>query len=385
MTPPPVPFLDLSRQYQRHRAEIDAAALRALQSGWYVLGSERAAFEAEFAAYCGASHAVGVGSGTDALLLALRARGIGPGDTVVTAPNTAIPTVCAIVAAGARPAFVDIDPRTFTLDPDRLRDYLDSPQRPDRLKAIIGVDLYGHLADHPALSAVARQHGLAHIADAAQAHGASHQGQKAGSLADLTCFSFYPTKNLGAAGDAGMVVTHSEPLAARVRSLRNYGETTRYHTEESGYNSRLDELQAAILRVKLPHLDAWNARRRALAARYDALLAGTPLILPQERPEARHAYHLYVVRCPDRDALQAHLSAQGIGTCIHYPLPIHLQPAYKALGYHPGDFPNAEKACREILSLPLNPDLLDTEQDAVVQAIRSFFKRPSVATLGIAS
>jgi dTDP-4-amino-4,6-dideoxygalactose transaminase len=380
VTPLPVPFLDLARHDQRYRDAIDAAALRVLRSGWYILGAEGAAFETEFAAYCGAQHAVGVGSGTDAVFLALRACGVGPGDTVVTAPNTAIPTVAAIVATGARPDFVEIEPLTFTLDPGRLRADLASPQRPRALKAIVAVHLYGHMADLPALADLARSHHLPLIADAAQAHGARLLDHKAGTLADLTCFSFYPTKNLGAAGDAGIVVTNSETLAARVRSLRNYGETRRYHTVESGYNSRLDEIQAAILRAKLPLLDAWNARRRALAARYADLLAETPLLLPLERPGARHAFHLYVVRSPHRDALQTHLNAHGIGTCIHYPVPIHLQPAYQSLGYQPGDFPIAEQACREVLSLPLHPELLDAEQDAVAQAIVAFFKRPDAPT-----
>ncbi len=367
-----VPFLDLTRQYRQIRDEIHLAVARTLASGWYVLGDEVAGFEREFAASCGVREGVGVASGTDALHLALRACGVRAGDAVITAPNTAVPTVCAIVAANARPVFVDIDPDTFTLDPEKLRAYLKAQRPPFRTRAVIAVHLYGLPADMRPILEVSREYGLKVIEDAAQAHGAEYAGRKAGCLGDAGCFSFYPTKNLGAYGDAGMVVTDDGEVAERVRMLRNYGEEAKYQNCIEGFNSRLDEIHAAILRAKLKHLEEWVATRRQQARLYDEILAQAPVAPPAERPPARHSYHLYVVRSARRDALQKHLQDSGIGTSIHYPMPVHFQKAYRHLGYTAGDFPQAERACQEVLSLPLYPELTEEEMRYVASAVSSF-------------
>jgi dTDP-4-amino-4,6-dideoxygalactose transaminase len=368
----PIPFFDLSRQYRHIQAEIDQAVARTLANGWYILGEELAAFERDFAAYCGIRYAVGVGSGTEALHLALRAAGVRSGDLVITVPNTAVPTVCAIVAANARPVFVDIDPRTYNLDPEKLRAYLKAQRSPYLAKAVIPVHLYGQPADLQPILDLANEYGLTVIEDAAQAHGAEYQGRKAGSFGLAGCFSFYPTKNLGAYGDAGMVVTNDGAVAERVRMLRNYGEEAKYRNRTQGFNSRLDELQAAILRVKLKHLDEWVDARRRLAVLYNDLLAETPLVVPAEMAAARHSYHLYVVRSQRRDELQQYLQGNGIGTSIHYPLPIHFQNAYQHLDYATGDFPEAERASREILSLPLYPELAEEDVRQVASVLASF-------------
>ncbi len=367
-----VPFLDLTRQYRRIHDEVGAAVTRTLESGRYVLGEELAAFEREFAAYCGARLAVGVGSGTDALHLALRAAGVRPGDRVITAPNIAGPTVCAIVAAGAVPVFVDVDPRTFTLDPEKLRAHLAAQPRAHPARAIIPVHLYGHPAALGEIAQICAEHDLELIEDAAQAHGAEYAGRRIGPRAGFSCWSFYPTKNLGAYGDAGMVLTNDAQAAERVRMLRNYGEEAKYVNLLPGVNSRLDELQAAVLRVKLRHLDEWVTARRRLASLYDRLLADGPVTRPVEVSPARHGYHLYVIRSPRRDALQRHLQARGIGTSIHYPVPAHCQPAYRHLGYAEGDFPCAERACREVLSLPLYPELTEDELRHVAAGVNTF-------------
>jgi dTDP-4-amino-4,6-dideoxygalactose transaminase len=367
-----IPFFDLSRQYRDLRAEIDRAVSRTLESGWYILGEEVVAFEQEFAAHCGVRHAVGVGSGTEALHLALDACGVRPGDRVITAPNTAVPTVCAIIAAGARPVLVDVDPTTLTLDPEKLEEYLRAHPSPHRDHAIIPVHLYGYPADMRPILEVAGEHGLKVIEDAAQAHGATYDGRMAGCLGDAGCFSFYPTKNLGAYGDAGMVVTDNDEVAERLRMLRNYGEEAKYRNRIRGVNSRLDELQAAILRVKLTHLDGWIAARRARARLYNELLGETDLVLPFEKPPATHGYHLYVVRSAYRDELRRHLSESGIGTSIHYPLAIHEQEAYRDLGYSVGDFPQAERSTREVLSLPLYPELSEEAVRQVCACILEF-------------
>ena len=356
-----VPFLDLRRQHERILPEMERALARVLQSGRFILGGELEAFESELATYLGARHAVGVGSGTDALQLALRACGVGPGDRVITSPLTAVPTVCAIVQAGATPVFVDVDETTLTIDPDRLADYLRDNAGPD-VKAVIPVHLYGHPADMGAILEIARRFELSVIEDAAQAMGATCCGKMAGTLGDLGCFSFYPTKNLGACGDAGMVVTDDDELAERVRLSRNYGERSKNESATFGINSRLDEMQAAILRAKLPNLDRWNERRRILAEIYHGLLGETSLVLPTQKPECSHVYHLYVVRSRMRDALRAYLASRDIDTSIHYPKPVHLQEAYAELGYGRGAFPASERACSEIVSLPLNPEL---DEDAV--------------------
>jgi len=363
-----IPFNDLKAQHATLAADLEAAALRVLRSGWYILGPEVAAFEAEFAAWLGLpgpSHAVGVNSGTDALHLALLACGCGPGDEVITVAHTAVATVAAIVACGARPVLVDIEADTFTLDPARLAAAL-TP----RTKAIIPVHLYGQAADLAPILAFARRHNLQVIEDCAQAAGARYQDRPAGTWGDLGCFSFYPTKNLGAAGDGGMVVSADASLAGRVRSLREYGwrAGARYISQEHGLNSRLDELQAALLRVKLPHVQAWNERRQALAARYDRQLADSNVVTPHQRPSASHVYHLYVIRHPRRDDLRAALQSADIGALIHYPVPIHLQPAYRRLAA-PGALPITEQVAQEILSLPLYPEMTDAQVDAVAAAV----------------
>ena len=372
MTAMEVPFLDLARQHQRLRAEVGAAVTGTLDSGWYVLGNEVAAFEREFSAYCGAQHAVGVASGTDALHLALRACGVRAGDHVITVPNTAVPTICAIVAAGALPVFVDVDPRTFTLDPKKLRACLAAQPAPCPVRAVVPVHLYGHPADMQAIMSISAEYDVKVIEDAAQAHGAEYGGRRIGCLADATCWSFYPTKNLGAYGDAGMVTTADARVADQVRMLRNYGEETKYQNRLQGVNSRLDEIQAAALRVKLRHLDEWVVARRRLAALYNELLAEAPVVLPIEVGPARHCYHLYVIRSPRRDALRRHLRERGVGTSVHYPVPVHRQPAYRHLEYAEGDFPCAEWACRQVLSLPLYPELREEELRHVSSAISEF-------------
>ena len=367
-----IPLVDLKAAYHRLQAEIDAAVARVLAGGWYILGPEVSAFEAEFAAYLGVEHAVGVASGTDAVLLALRALGVGPGDEVITVAHTAVATVAAIELAGATPCFVDIDPVTYTLDPARLAAAVTS-----RTRAIIPVHLYGAPADVDAVLTVARAHHLLVIEDCAQAHGARYRGQRVGTLGDAAAFSFYPTKNLGALGDGGAVASNRPEVAERLRLLRQYGWRERYVSDVAGYNSRLDELQAAILRVRLRHLDAENAARRRLAARYDAALAGLPIALPAARPDDTPVYHLYVIRAAARDALAEHLRGCGIGTGVHYPVPVHRQPGYAHLGYGPGRLPATEAAAEQVLSLPMYPDLTEAAADAVAVAIRRFYETGS--------
>lgn len=367
-----IPLVDLLGQTQSVRAAVDAAIARTLDSGWYILGRETAAFEEEFTAYV-AGHSrlapgaqigcVGVNSGTDALHLALWACDIGPGDEVITVAHTAVATAAAIMLAGATPVFVDVDPATYTLDPAALAEAI-TP----RTKAVIPVHLYGHPAEMEAILAVARSAGLRVIEDCAQAHGAIYRGRHVGAWGDLGCFSFYPTKNLGALGDGGAVISADPDLAARVRLLREYGWTpqARYVSQAPGMNSRLDEMQAAILRAKLPHLDAWNEARRGLAAVYAAQLP-PGAALPVERPGCRHVYHLYVVRVADRDGVRARLQAAGIGSGIHYPVPIHRQPAYAHLPQAQAHLPQTEQLAGEIVSLPMHP-LLSVEQARTVAA-----------------
>jgi dTDP-4-amino-4,6-dideoxygalactose transaminase len=346
-------------EYRALKREIDGAIERTLEGGQYVLGAEVDAFEREFAAAIGAAHAVGVGSGTDALVLALRALGIGTGDTVITVSHTAVATVAAIELAGATPLLVDIDPTSFTIDVNKLADTLSRPSE-HRVKAILPVHLYGHPAEMGAILALGRQHGLRVVEDCAQAHGAIVDGRKAGTLGDIAAFSFYPTKNLGAIGDGGAIVSSDTQLAARVRELRQYGWRQRYISELPGMNSRLDELQAAILRVKLRHLDLDNARRGALAEIYGGQLRGSAVKPPAVRPGARHVFHQYVVRASKREALSEWLHSHAVPTAVHYPLPVHAQPAYLgrvALGA--GGLEESERACREVLSLPMHPYLSD--------------------------
>lgn len=365
-----IPFSELKTQFHGIEGEIREAVDAVLKSGWFILGAQLKAFEEEFAAYAGARDAVGVGSGTDAIHLALRAVGVGPGDTVIIPANTCVPTAAAVRAAGAKLALADVDPATLTLAPDSLARAI-GPQ----VKAVVPVHLYGHPCDMDAIATVAESHGLVVVEDCAQAHGAQYKGRNCGVLGAAGAFSFYPTKNLGAFGDAGAVSTNDPDVADRLRKLRNYGEDTRYYHVMEGINSRLDEIQAAILRVKLRHLDAWNAARRVIATRYRDRLRETPLILPEEAPWARGNYHLYPVRTARRDALAAWLKDRGIGTLMHYPIPIHLQPAYAALGYKRGAFPVAEQACDEVLSLPLYPELPLETVDQIADAVIAFFQQ----------
>lgn len=360
-------FFDLNRQYVILREELDAAIHRVLEKGRFILGPEVEALEDEFAAYLGVRYAIGVGSGTEAIELALRACGIGPGDEVITVSHTAVATVAAIDLVGAKPVLVDIEPYTYTMDPAQVERGISA-----QTKAILPVHIYGQPANLTPLLSLARQFDLFLIEDCAQAHGAEYDGKKVGTIGNLGCFSFYPTKNLGAFGDGGMVVTNDPVLAERVRLLRQYGWGDRYVSSVKGMNSRLDELQAAILRVKLRYLDAWNARRSQLAMRYDEKLRGSVVHPPVSGGHGRRVYHLYVVECDQRDAMQAYLEDQGIITLIHYPVPVHLQPAYADLEYVLGDLPVTETVASRILSLPLYPELTEDELDTVATAIRSF-------------
>ncbi|MBI2838457.1 MAG: DegT/DnrJ/EryC1/StrS family aminotransferase [Acidobacteria bacterium] len=343
-----------------------------LRSGRFILGEEVAAFEREFAAYCGTAHGVGVASGTEALQLALMACGLRPLDSVITVANVSAPTAAAIVSAGARPVFVDVDLDTHTMDPRKLEEYLRRGGGPGGVSAVIPVHLYGQPADMDPILHVAREHGLRVIEDACQAHGTEYKGRRVGSIGDAGCFSFYPTKNLGAYGDGGMVVTNDDAVAAELRMLRSYGETVKYRNSMHGINSRLDEIQAAVLRVKLRHLDRWNSVRHFHATLYSGRLKGLDLETPVERRDASHIYHLYVVRTAKRESLQVWLGERGIGTSIHYPLPLHLQQAYEELGYRKGDLPVTERCCHEVLSLPMYPELSGEAIEYVCDAIRAF-------------
>lgn len=362
-----IPLVDLKVQYDAIRMEIDAAIQSVIQSSRFIMGPEVRAFEEAFAAYCGVAHCVGVSSGTAALTLALRALGVGPGDEVITVSHTFIATAEAICAVGARPVFVDIDPHTYTLDPD----HVDAAITP-ATRAVIPVHLYGQPADMTRINQIAQTHGLAVVEDAAQAHAATWCGQKAGNLSRLACFSFYPGKNLGAYGDAGAMTTNDAALAEQARLLRNHGRRSKYLHEQVGFGERLDTLQAAILAAKLPHLDCWTAARRRLARRYNALLADCEVVLPQVAVEAEPAWHLYVIRTPRRDELADHLKRHGVETGVHYPVPLHLQPAFAALGYRPGDLPVTEAMAESCLSLPLYPEMTDDQQERVAGLIRDF-------------
>jgi len=368
---PPIPQTDPKGNYLAHKAKIDTAIQRVLDSGKYILGKEVEAFEREFAFYIGVSHAIGVGNGTDALELALRACGVGPGDLVFTVSFSAVATVAAIELVGATPVLVDIDLATYTMDPDCLKNALENPPA-GKPKAIIPVHLYGQPADIPAILELAHRHGLYVIEDCAQSHGAVLAGSKTGAWGDIASFSFYPTKNLGALGDGGMIVTANSGLAERTRSLRQYGWQQRYISEIPGCNSRLDELQAAILRVKLEYLDVENARRIALAARYTTALADSGLTLPTCREGTRHVYHQYVVRSPQRDVLQTHLRSRGIGTLVHYPSAVHQQLAYKGRIFIAGSLPHSERAAAEVLSLPMYPELSNEQVDSVAEQFRAW-------------
>lgn len=388
-----VPLVDLRRQHAGLKEAIQEAVDRALANSAFVLGLELALFEQEFARYCEAEFAVGVGNGTDALTLALQALGVGPGDGVVTSPLTFIATAEAVSACGAVPVFVDCQEATCTLDPIELERYLRLNCRRGAsgnytdlrtgatLKAIVPVHLYGLPADMEAIGEAARDCGLAVVEDACQAHGARCHGRRVGSLGRCACFSFYPAKNLGALGDGGMVVTNDERLAERVRLLRDHGKVSKYEHAVVGRNSRLDDLQAAVLRLKLRHLDDWNRGRRARAAEYAVLLADTPLGLPEEPEGREHAYHLYVVRAAEREPLVASLTAADIGWGIHYPTALHRTPAYRHLGWREGDFPVSERLAAEVVSLPMFAELTPQEAAEVAGAVRGHFHEAPVDSL----
>jgi len=378
LTDTPIPQTDPRAGYLERQAEIDAAIRRVLDGGMYILGPEAEAFERAFAEWLGVGHAVGAGSGTDAIELALRACGIGQGsetaDLVFTVSHTAVATVAAIERAGATPVLVDIEPGGFTIDPTALEAALRSPP-PGRPAAVIPVHLYGEPADLASILELARAHGLRVIEDCAQSHGALYRGRKTGSFGDFACFSFYPTKNLGALGDAGIVATGDAALATAAREIREYGWRERYVSAVAGINTRLDPLQAAILAVKLPRLASENERRRAIAAAYDENLADLPLQLPRRQADRSHVFHQYVIRTAERDRLREHLRAAQIGTGIHYPVPVHLQPAYRDIAVGPSGLRQTEIVCREILSLPMYPQLADAALARVLGAIRKFFGR----------
>ena len=359
-----VPFADLRRATEAVRADLDAATKRVLDSGWFVMGEEGRAFEREFADWCGAAHAVGCASGTDAIELALRALGVGPGDEVVTQANTCVPTIAGIERAGATPVLCDVDPDAGTMDPESLRRTIGPATR-----AVVPVHLYGQCADVDALRESAGD--LPLVEDCAQAHGATLDERAAGTMGELGTFSFYPTKNLGAVGDGGAVVTSDGALDERLRLIRTYGERERYVHVEHGVNSRLDELQAALLRAKLPHLEAWNERRAGIAASYDAALEGAAVRPLARLPGRRSVFHLYVVRSLDRDAFRARLSDAGIGTLVHYPQPIHAYAPYRDLRRDPDGLAAAETLATEVVSLPLYPELTDDEVEHVARALAS--------------
>ena len=360
-----IPFLDLKAPHVELRAEVDAAIARVLDSGWYVLGPEVDAFEAEYAAWCETRHAVSVANGLDALHLALLAMDVGPGDEVIVPSNTYIATWLAVSQCGATPVPVEPLDATYNLDPARIEAVLTA-----RTKVILPVHLYGQPADLDPILQLARKHGLRVLEDGAQAHGARYKGRRLGSHGDAVAWSFYPGKNLGALGDGGAVTTNDAELAERIRVLRNYGSRVKYVNELRGFNSRLDPLQAAVLRVKLVHLDDWNARRKAIAAQYLTGLADCGLVLPQVPAFADPVWHLFVVRHPRRDELQKRLAERGVGSLIHYPIPPHRQAAYADAGFAPGDFPLANMQAEQVLSLPMGPHLSRADADEVVQRVR---------------
>ncbi|HEX8284155.1 MAG TPA: DegT/DnrJ/EryC1/StrS family aminotransferase [Pyrinomonadaceae bacterium] len=367
----PVPFVDLQAQYRSIKAEVDAAIQRVLDTSAFVLGREVEAFERAFAEYVGARECVGVSNGTDALHLALLACGVGAGDEVVVPANTFFATPEAVSAAGATPVFVDCDPVTYNIDASKIEAAVT-----ERTRAVIPVHLYGQPADLDAVEAVAKRHDLIVIEDAAQAHGARYKGKRVGALARAGCFSFYPGKNLGAYGEGGAVVTNDAEVARRLRLLRDHGSAVKYRHEIVGYNSRLEGIQAAVLSVKLKYLDEWNALRRQHAARYREMLgpledAGA-LTLPREAPYAEHVYHLFVVQTSARDSMQKFLSSASVQTSVHYPVPAHLQPAYAALGHREGDFPEAERQARRVLSLPMFAELTERQMRYVAHAFEDY-------------
>jgi len=354
-----ISFVGLKMEYAEIGEEIHNAIQRTLENQWFILGEELEKFEKEFSNYIGAKYGVGVNSGSDALYLAIKTLGIGEGDEVITVSHTFISTVDAIVRNGAKPVFVDIDPETYTIDVTQIEKKIT-----ERTKAIIPVHLYGHPADMDPITEIANDYDIKIIEDACQAHGAEYKGKKVGSIGDVGCFSFYPVKNLGAYGDGGMIVTNNEELADKLRMLRNYGSPKKYYNDFVGVNSRLDEIQAAILRVKLKYLDNWNEKRKKIAKLYNELLENSDIIIPVEKKWAEHVYHLYVIRHKERDKLQQHLLKNGIQTQIYYPIPVHKQKAYLDLGYSTS-LPITEKICNEILSLPIHPWIRKEEVEII--------------------
>lgn len=363
-----IPFLDLKSPYIELKDELDAAYRRVMESGWYILGKEVESFEAEFAAYCEAKQCIGVANGLDALHLIVRAYGIGPGDEVIVPSNTYIATWLAVTHAGATPVPVEPDERTYNIDPSKIEQAVTT-----NTKAIMVVHLYGQTADMDPINAIAKKHGLKVIEDCAQAHGARYKGRRAGSLGDAAGFSFYPGKNLGALGDGGAVTTNDHKLAEHIKVLRNYGSQIKYHNKVVGYNSRLDELQAALLRVKLTKLDEWNERRKQISAKYlYELVSNANIVLPFVPDWADPVWHLFVIRSQRRDTLQDQLTKAGVGTMIHYPIPPHLQEAYVTLGHGKGSFPVAELIHREVLSVPMGPAIPDDQAAMIIEAIHRF-------------
>lgn len=366
-----VPFVDLKKQYDLIGREVIQKIQKVLESTSFILGKEVEKFEQEFADYCGVKYGIGVGSGTDALLLSLKALEIEDGDEVITVPNTFTATVDAIVRSGAIPIFIDIDDETYCIDISKIEGKITK-----KTKAIIPVHLYGHPAEMEAILDIARRYNLIVIEDACQAHGAEYKGEKVGSIGNIGCFSFFPAKNLGAYGDGGVVITNNEELAQKVKMLRNYGQRKKYFHEFVGFNSRLDELHAAVLRIKLKSLDENNRKRRDNAEKYCEFLSDlTEISIPREKDFVKHVYHLYIIRCENRDELQDYLNSKGISTGLHYPLPVHLQRAYQYLGYKKGHFPITEKYAKKIISLPMFPELTEKQIEYVCNNIKEFFKK----------
>ena len=366
-----VPFLDLALQYHSIQEELETAALRTLRSGRYIMGNEVVEFERRFAEYTGSRYAIGVASGTDAIQLALRALGIGPGDDVLSVANVSAPTVCAILATGARPVLIDIDPKTFNMDPNRLADYLNKSSDRNQIKAIVPVHLYGRSADMKSIMEIANQFEIKVVEDASQAHGATTGESKAGTIGEIGCFSLYPTKNLGACGDAGVIVTNDPLVAEKLQMLRNYGERSRYDNSLIGFNSRLDEIQASLLNVKLKHLTRWTERRRQIACKYNQSLGKLGINAPGDSIEnlAGHVYHLYVIQVANREQFQSDLMQLGVGTAVHYPKPIHHQLAFQGVCVTDGALGVTEQACRTVVSLPLYPEMTDEAVEMVCDSI----------------
>ncbi|MFQ5821522.1 MAG: DegT/DnrJ/EryC1/StrS family aminotransferase [Candidatus Heimdallarchaeota archaeon] len=359
-----IPFVDLKKEYAEIRQEIHNAIQRVLEKQWFILGEELEKFEQEFPNHIGAKYGIGVNSGSDALYLAVNSLGVGKGDEVITVSHTFISTVDAIVRNGAKPIFLDVDPETYTIDVTQIEKKIT-----ERTRAIIPVHLYGHPSDMDPIMEIAEEHNLFVIEDACQAHGAEYKSKKVGSIGHIGCFSFYPAKNLGAYGDAGMIVTNNEEMAGRLRMMRNYGQLKKYYHEFLGVNSRLDEIQAAILRVKLKHLDEWNEKRRKVARLYNEFLENS-VVTPTQREYAKHVYHVYAIRHKNRDKLEEHLEKNGIQTLIHYPIPVHKQKAYLDLGFQL-NLPVTEKICHEILSLPMHPWMNSDEVSTISKVIKN--------------